>query len=128
MDGKRIQMLTNCLAACTHLSSNSFPAIRTASAKNRYFHVPLPTFLLSRVTTLTRDIDRPIANLSVHNVPVSDENSLTYRHSFFTIRWPNHSSFTSIKHPHEIPTESLPAGALNTGGIKNSRFSTNKSL
>ena len=51
---------------------------------------------LSRVSTLTRDID--IANLSVcpsvclsvrpsvRNVPVSDENSLTYRHSFFTIR------------------------------------------
>jgi len=48
---------------------------------------------LSRVSTLTRDID--IANLSVcpsvcqsvrpsvRNVPVSDENGLTYRHSFF---------------------------------------------
>ena len=36
---------------------------------------------------LMRDID--IANLtvcpSVRNVPVSDENGLTYRHSFFTI-------------------------------------------
>jgi len=54
---------------------------------------------------LMRDID--IANLSVcpsvRNVPVSDENGLTYRHSFFTIRYPNHSSFTSIKHFHEIP-------------------------
>ena len=41
-----------------------------------------------RVTILTRDID--IANLSVcvsvRNVPVSDENGLTYRHRFFTIR------------------------------------------
>jgi len=40
---------------------------------------------LSRVTILTRDID--IANLSVRlsvgYVPVSDENGLTYRHSFF---------------------------------------------
>ena len=32
-------MLTNCIAACTHLSFNSFPVIRTASAKNRHFHV-----------------------------------------------------------------------------------------
>ena len=43
---------------------------------------------LSRVSILTRDID--IANLSVclsvRNVPVSDENGLTYRHLFFTIR------------------------------------------
>ena len=45
-------------------------------------------FLLSRISILTRDID--IANLSVcpsvrlsdRNVPVSDENGLTYRHSF----------------------------------------------
>ena len=52
-------------------------------------------FLL-HVSILTRDID--IANLSVclsvclsvrlsvRNVPVSNENGLTYRHSFFTIR------------------------------------------
>jgi len=51
---------------------------------------------LSRVSILTRDID--IANLSVclsvhlsvrpsvRNVSVSDENFLTYRHRFFTIR------------------------------------------
>jgi len=55
----------------------------------------LLSFLL-RVSILTRDID--IANLSVwpsvclsvclsvHNVPVSDEKGLTYRHSFFTVR------------------------------------------
>ena len=50
--------------------------------------VATPFQFLSRVTILTRDID--IANLSVcpsvRNVPVSDENGLTYRHSFFTIR------------------------------------------
>jgi len=48
--------------------------------------------ILSRVSILTRDID--IANLSVclsvrltvHYVPVPDENDLTYPHSFFTIR------------------------------------------
>ena len=47
---------------------------------------------LSRVSILTRVID--IANLSVclsvrlfvRNVPASDENGLTYRHSFFTVR------------------------------------------
>ena len=51
---------------------------------------------LSRVSILTRDIDTanlfvclsvcPSVRLSVCNVPVSDENGLTYRHSFFTIR------------------------------------------
>ena len=40
--------------------------------------IPFETFL-SCVSILMRDID--IANLSV--VPVSDENGLTYRHSFF---------------------------------------------
>jgi len=69
-------------------------------------------WFLSRVSILTRDID--IANLSVcpsvRNVPVSDENGLTHRHSFFTIRQPNHSVFISIKHLHEIPTGSPPAG------------------
>ena len=51
----------------------------------------LPPFL-SRVSILTRDIDiysksvRPSVCLSVHYVRVSDENGLTYRHSFSTIR------------------------------------------
>jgi len=36
------------------------------------------------VSILTRDID--IANLSVRYVPVSDENGLTFYHTFFTIR------------------------------------------
>ena len=43
---------------------------------------------ISHISMLTRDID--IANLSVcpsvRNVPVSDENGLTYRHIFFTTR------------------------------------------
>ena len=68
---------------------------------------------------LMRDID--IANLSVclsvRNVPVSDENGLTYRHSFFHHTVAHHSSFTGIKHLHEILTGSPPAGALNTGGV-----------
>ena len=45
-------MLTNYLAACTHLSKNSFPVIRTASAKNCRFHVPQPTFLFLLQTPL----------------------------------------------------------------------------
>ena len=41
---------------------------------------------LSRVSTLTRDIDIAILSAcqSVRDVPVSDENGLTYRHSFFS--------------------------------------------
>jgi len=56
----------------------------------------LPSWLLSRVSILTRDIDianlsvrpsvRPSVCLCVRDVPVSDENDLTYRHSFFTIQ------------------------------------------
>jgi len=44
---------------------------------------------LSRVSILTRDIDianlsvRPSVCLSARYVPVSDENGLIYRHSFF---------------------------------------------
>ena len=66
---------------------------------------------------------------SVRNVPVSDENGLTYRQFFHHIRQHNHSSFTNIKHLHEIPTGSPPTGALNTGGVhKFLDYSTNKSL
>jgi len=40
---------------------------------------------LARVSILTRDIDIAILSVrpSVRNVPVLDENGLTYRHSFF---------------------------------------------
>jgi len=44
---------------------------------------------LSRVSTPTRDIDIALLSVSpsvcpsVRDVPVSDENGLTYRHSFF---------------------------------------------
>jgi len=85
--------------------------------------------LLSRVSILTRDID--IANLSVclsvRYVPVSDENGLTYRHSFFSLYG---SPIIQVLPASNILTKfrrarSPPAGALNTGGDK---FSTNKSL
>jgi len=48
---------------------------------------------LSRVSTLTRDIDitilyvSPSVCLSVRDVPVLDENGLTYSHSFFFTVW-----------------------------------------
>ena len=47
-------------------------------------------WFLSRVSILTRDIDIAILSVflsvrpSVRDVPVSDKNGLTYRHSFFT--------------------------------------------
>ena len=47
---------------------------------------------LSRVSMLTRDIDianrsvRPSVCPFVRYVPISDENGITYRHSFFIIR------------------------------------------
>jgi len=55
-------------------------------------------------------------------VPVLDEKVLNL----------NHFSFSSIKHPHEIPTGSPPVaqcgGDKYRWGMKISRFSTNKSL
>jgi len=60
---------------------------------------------------------RPSVSLSVRRVPVLDENRLTYCHSFFAVRYHNHTSFISIKHFHDILTGSSPAGAINTGGI-----------
>ena len=77
-------------------------------------------WFLSHVSILTRDID--IANLSVclsvRNDPVSDENGLTYRHSFFSpygspiiLVLPSSNIFTKFRQGHP------PAGALNTGGV-----------
>jgi len=67
---------------------------------------------LSRVSILTRDID--IANMSVRPsvryVPVSHENGLTYRHSFFTIPYgspiilvlPTSNIFTKFRRGHPL--------------------------
>jgi len=40
-------MLTNCLAACTHLSSTVSQLFEPQVQKNRRFHVPQPTFFVS---------------------------------------------------------------------------------
>ena len=94
---------------------------------------------LSRVSILTRDID--IANLSVcssvcrsvcssvRNVPVSDENGLTHRHSFFYHTVAQSFCF----HQHQTSSRNsdgvTPCGcAKYRRGIKISRFSTNNSL
>jgi len=66
---------------------------------------------------------------SVRNVPVSDENGLTYRHSFFhcTVA----QSFLSYQHQTSSGNSDgvTPCGgAIYSWGIKISRFSTNKSL
>jgi len=37
--------LTNCLAACTYLSSTVSQLFEPQVQKNRHFHVPQPTFL-----------------------------------------------------------------------------------
>jgi len=67
--------------------------------------------------------------LSVRNVPVSDKNGLTYRHSFFSpygspiiVVLPALNIFTKFRRGH--PSR----GAKYRWGRKNSRFSTNKSL
>ena len=81
---------------------------------------------------LTRDID--IANLSVclsvcpsvRNVPVSDENDLTHRHSFS----PYGSPIILFSSASNICSDGVTfcGGAKYMWGIKISRFSTNKSL
>jgi len=75
---------------------------------------------LTRVSTLTRDIDIAILSVrpSVRDIPVSDENGLTYCHSSLTVRYRNHSSFISIKHLHKISTGSPAVGVINTGGVQ----------
>jgi len=98
---------------------------------------------LSRVSKLTRDIDianlsvclsvclsvRPSVRPSVRNVPVSDENGLTHRHSFFhhtvTLSFCFHQHQTSSRNSDGV----TPCwGAKYRWGIKISLFSTNKSL
>ena len=58
---------------------------------NFCYHV-MASEVIHNICSLTRDIDIaivpvcPSVRLSVRNAPVSDENGLTYCHSFFTIR------------------------------------------
>jgi len=68
--------------------------------------------------------------LSVRDVPVSDENGLTYRHSFFFSPYGSpiilvlqaSNIFTKFRRSHPL------RGAKYRWGIKISRFSTNTSL
>ena len=84
---------------------------------------------LSRVSILTRDIDIAILSviLSIRHIPVFYGNGLTYCHSFFTTRQPNHSSFMSISFT-KFRRGHPCGGAKYRWGIRISRFSTNKSL
>ena len=72
----------------------------------------------------------PSVCLSVRNVPVSDENGLTYRHSFFF----HHTVAQSFCfYQHQTSSRNSDGitpyeGAKYRWGIKISRFSTNKSL
>ena len=56
---------------------------------------------LSRVSILRRDIDT--ANMSVRYVPVSDENSLTYRHSFSPYGTSGKLTGLAILLPQNVP-------------------------
>jgi len=108
----------------------NYPPCRNCQCIQKYPIVWLYHWLfLSRVSTLTRDIDITILSVrpSVRNVPVSDENGLTYRHSFFSpygspIILPASNIFTKFR--RFTPC----GGAKYRWGIKISRFSTNKSL
>ena len=69
---------------------------------------------LSHVSTLTRYTD--IAILSVRDIPVLDENGLTYCHNFS----PYDSPIILVlpaSHLHEITTGLAPARALNRGVV-----------
>ena len=90
---------------------------------------------LSRVSILTRDIG--IANLSVcpsvrpsvRNVLVSDENGLTYRHSFFHRTVAQSLCFYQHQTSSRNSDGVTPCGGAKCRwGIQISRFSSNKSL
>jgi len=112
----------------TSLFNRSFSCVSCVSQfeADRAIYIYKERFLL-RVSILTRDID--IANLSVRpsvrNVPVSDENGLTYRHSFspygssIILVLPASNIFTKFRRGHHL------WGAKYRWNIK---ISTNKSL
>ena len=58
---------------------------------------------LSSIIVVYSTHDIAIAILSIRQVPVFCENGLTYCHSFFTTRLPNHSCLLIIKRLGEIP-------------------------
>ena len=95
----------------------------------------LPRLGTCKFSDLTVSRDTDIANLSVclsvciclsvrlsvRNVPVSDENGLTYRHRFF-----HHTVAESFQfYQHQTPSRNsdgvTPCGALNTRGCKKIR-------
>ena len=80
---------------------------------------------------MTRDIDIAILSvrLSVRDVPVLDENSLTYCHSFFS----PYGSPIIIVYQHQTSSQNSDGvtpcgGAKYRWGIKILRFSTNKMI
>ena len=109
MDGKRIRCLQIVLSRSMYPSIfNSFPVIRTASAKIRHFHVPQPTFLFP--------LDAPL-RLSRNMLHVWKDNSMlakpfaacTYLNSFRVIRClsqcvsPKIAIFTTFLFPMGTP-------------------------
>ena len=106
------------------------PSIATVATETTQLVLSQFKNVLSRVSILTRDIN--IANLSVcpsiRNVPVSDENGLTYRHCFFHCTVAQSFCF----HQHQTSSRNSDGvtpcgGAKYKWGIK-ILFSTNKSL
>ena len=93
-------------APVLHHLTNRTQAQQLESIQKRAIHI----IFIARQHTDARyrysKSDRLSVCLCVRYVPVSDENGLTYRHSCFTVRQPNYSSFTSIKRLHEILTGS----------------------
>ena len=88
------------------------------------FHLQV-LFTQGFLSRVSRDIDiaNPSVRPSVRNVPVSDENSLTYHHIAKSFCFYQHQ--TSSRNSDGV----TPCwGAKYRWGIKISRFSTNKSL
>ena len=76
---------------------------------------------LSRVSTviLTRDIDIAILSvrLFVCPAPVLYRNGLTYRHTFFRLWQPNHSSFLNIRHLTKLRRGHPRTEVFDTGAV-----------
>ena len=83
---------SNCLLVNSGTNCKLWNSNKLKSTRNQVYtgYVEVALQFSSRVSILTRDIDsKSVCSSvcpSVRYIPVLDENGLTYRHSFFTIR------------------------------------------
>ena len=86
-------MLTNCLAACTHLSSTVSQLFEPQLQKNRRFHVPQPTFLFPLETpSCDYHAIRCMNGKTIQCLPNPSQHVLIYLQYF-----PSYTTLTSMR-------------------------------